>query len=59
MDALIAKRLKKLINSHEFKIQLPKFLFQEAILTFTPSKGLADFKIDFPEEKSLQAEGKE
>ncbi|KAK6618663.1 hypothetical protein RUM43_013054 [Polyplax serrata] len=50
MDAIIATRLKKYINTHEFKIQLPQFLFEDTTLTFNPSRGLADFKVDFPEE---------
>jgi len=31
---------------------LPEFLFQGATLTFRPSKGISDFKVEFPEQEN-------
>lgn len=49
LDEQVASRVAKYINTHDFQVQLPEFLFQGAVLTFRPSRGLADFKVDFPE----------
>lgn len=48
LDAMILSRVTRYLKSHEFKVQLPEFLFQEAILTFRPGKSLIDFKVEFP-----------
>ncbi|XP_069679320.1 uncharacterized protein [Periplaneta americana] len=48
LDSMILARTTRYLHSHEFKVQLPEFLFQEAVLTFRPGKSLADFKIEFP-----------
>ncbi|XP_054257900.1 uncharacterized protein LOC128982872 isoform X2 [Macrosteles quadrilineatus] len=47
LDDLILDRTRRFLNTHQFKVQLPEFLFQEAVLTFQPSKGL-DFDVSFP-----------
>jgi hypothetical protein len=48
MDAMILSRVTRYLKSHEFKIHLPDFVFQEATLTFRPGKSLVDFKVEFP-----------
>jgi hypothetical protein len=48
LDAMILSRVARYLKSHQFKVQLPEFLFQEAILTFRPGKSLTDFKVEFP-----------
>lgn len=48
LDAMVLSRVTRYLKSHEFKVQLPEFLFQEAILTFRPGKSLTDFKVEFP-----------
>jgi hypothetical protein len=48
MDAMILSRVTRYLKTHEFKVHLPEFLFQEAILTFRPGKSLTDFKVEFP-----------
>lgn len=48
LDAMILSRVSRYLKSHQFKIHLPEFVFQEAILTFRPGKSLMDFKVEFP-----------
>jgi hypothetical protein len=48
LDAMILSRVTRYLKSHEFKIHLPEFVFQEATLTFRPAKSLVDFKVEFP-----------
>ena len=48
LDSMILARVTRYLKTHQFKVQLPEFLFQEAVLTFRPGKSLTDFKIDFP-----------
>jgi Protein of unknown function (DUF1676). len=48
LDAMILSRVTRYLKSHEFKVHLPDFLFQEATLTFRPGKSLVDFKVEFP-----------
>ena len=48
LDAMILSRVTRYLKSHEFKIHLPDFVFQEATLTFRPGKSLVDFKVEFP-----------
>jgi hypothetical protein len=48
LDAMILSRVTRYLKSHEFKMHLPEFVFQEAILTFRPGKSLVDFKVQFP-----------
>ncbi|KDR14187.1 hypothetical protein L798_11595, partial [Zootermopsis nevadensis] len=48
LDAMILSRVTRYLKGHEFKVQLPEILFQEAILTFRPGKSLTDFKVEFP-----------
>jgi hypothetical protein len=48
LDATILSRVTRYLKSHQFKVQLPEFLFQEAVLTFRPGKSLTDFKVEFP-----------
>jgi len=48
LDAMILSRVTRYLKGHEFKVQLPEFLFQEATLTFRPGRSLADFKVEFP-----------
>lgn len=50
LDEVIASRMSKFLNTHEFKVRLPEFLFQEAVLTFRPGRELSDFKVEFPKE---------
>nr|CAD7405042.1 unnamed protein product [Timema poppensis] len=50
LDDIILSRVTRYLKSHQFKVKLPEFLFQEAVLTFRPSRGLADFKVDFPKD---------
>ncbi|XP_067007011.1 uncharacterized protein Osi20 [Anabrus simplex] len=51
LDAMIYSRVMRYLNTHEFKVQLPDFFFQNAVLTFRPSRGLSDFTVEFPEVK--------
>jgi hypothetical protein len=48
LDAMILSRVTRYLKSHEFKIHLPDFVFQEATLTFRPGKSLVNFKVEFP-----------
>jgi hypothetical protein len=48
LDAMILSRVTRYLKSHQFKVNLPEFLFQEAVLTFRPGKSLTDFKVEFP-----------
>jgi hypothetical protein len=48
LDAMILSRVTRYLKSHQFKVHLPEFLFQEAVLTFRPGKSLVDFKVEFP-----------
>lgn len=48
LDATILSRVTRYLRSHQFKVHLPEFLFQEAVLTFKPGKSLTDFKVEFP-----------
>lgn len=48
LDTMILLRVTRYLKSHEFKIHLPDFVFQEATLTFRPGKSLVDFKVEFP-----------
>jgi hypothetical protein len=48
LDAMILSRVTRYLKSHQFKVHLPEFFFQEAIMTFRPGKNLADFKVEFP-----------
>lgn len=47
LDDLLLSRVQRFLRDHQFKVQLPEFLFQEATLTFRPAKGL-DFDVSFP-----------
>lgn len=48
LDKMILSRIKRYLKNKEFKLHLPEGFFQEAILTFRPSKGFTDFDISFP-----------
>jgi hypothetical protein len=48
LDARILTRVTRYLKSHEFKVRLPEFFFQEAVLTFRPGKSFTDFKVEFP-----------
>jgi hypothetical protein len=48
LDAMILSRVTRYLKSHQFKVQLPEFLFQEAVVTFRPGKSFTDFKVEFP-----------
>jgi hypothetical protein len=48
LDAMILSRVTRYLKSHQFKVHLPEFLFQEAVLTFRPGKSFADFRVEFP-----------
>lgn len=48
LDRMIMSRIKRYLKNKEFKLHLPNGFFQEAILTFRPSKGFANFDVSFP-----------
>ncbi|KAJ9577062.1 hypothetical protein L9F63_006342 [Diploptera punctata] len=48
LDSMILTRVTRYLKTHQFKVHLPEFLFQEAVLTFRPGRSLTDFQIDFP-----------
>ncbi|XP_047113035.1 uncharacterized protein LOC124789647 isoform X2 [Schistocerca piceifrons] len=52
LDAMILSRAQRFLETHQFKLQLPEFAFGRAELIFRPSKGLADFDVKFPTERS-------
>lgn len=54
LDAMIATRVQRFVDTHQFKVQLPEFLFQSAELTFRPGKELGDFDITFPEPNAAE-----
>lgn len=54
LDDVIGRRLSKFVAGHEFKIQLPEFLFENAILTIRPGRGLDDLDVEFPKEPENQ-----
>lgn len=54
IDIVIFDRVGKILNSNEFRLQLPEFLFQNAEVSYRADSG---FDVEFPEEKNDNGEG--
>ena len=50
LDKLIAARVQRYLNTHEFKVKLPEFIFQDGVLSFKPSEGVDGLQLTFPEQ---------
>lgn len=50
LDKLIAARAQRYLDTHEFKVQLPEVVFQEAVLSFKPSQGIDGLQLSFPDQ---------
>lgn len=50
LDKLISARVQRYLNTHEFKVKLPEFIFQEGVLSFKPSEGIDGLQLTFPEQ---------
>ncbi|KAJ2941495.1 hypothetical protein O0L34_g14541 [Tuta absoluta] len=48
IDKVIFERAGRILNTNEFRFQLPEFLFQRAEVSFRADRG---FDVDFPEEQ--------
>ncbi|KAG8243150.1 Protein of unknown function (DUF1676) [Homalodisca vitripennis] len=46
LDDLVFERVKRVLRSHQFKVHLPEFFFQEATVTFNPAQ--EEFDVSFP-----------
>ncbi|XP_046670962.1 uncharacterized protein LOC124360970 [Homalodisca vitripennis] len=46
LDDLVFERVKRVLRSHQFKVHLPEFFFQEATVTFKPAQ--EEFDVSFP-----------
>nr|NP_001299114.1 uncharacterized LOC106116190 [Papilio xuthus]BAM18101.1 osiris 20 [Papilio xuthus] len=55
IDKVIFDRVGRILNSNEFKFQLPEFLFQSAEVTYRADRGL---DVEFPDEKSGNGEAR-
>lgn len=55
IDKVIADRVGRILNTNEFRFQLPEFLFQRAEISYRADRGL---DIDIPETGSENGEGK-
>lgn len=54
IDKVIFDRIGKILNSNEFRLQMPEFLFQSAEVSYRADRGL---DVEFPEEKNDNGEG--
>ncbi|XP_063238053.1 uncharacterized protein LOC134539730 [Bacillus rossius redtenbacheri] len=50
LDEQILARVSRYLRQHEFRLQLPDFLFQRAELRFRPARGLSGLELQFPRE---------
>lgn len=55
IDKVIFDRVGKILNSNEFRVQLPEFVFQNAEVSYRADRGL---DVDFPETSNENGEGK-
>ncbi|KPJ19620.1 hypothetical protein RR48_06480 [Papilio machaon] len=55
IDKVIFDRVGRILNSNEFRFQLPEFLFQSAEVTYRADRGL---DVEFPDEKSGNGEAR-
>lgn len=55
IDKVIFDRVGRILNTNEFRFQLPEFLFQRAEVSYRADRG---FDIDLPETDSENGEGK-
>lgn len=54
IDKVIFDRAGKILNSNEFRVQLPEFIFQNAEISYRADRGL---DVDFPETSNENGEG--
>ncbi|XP_011567300.2 uncharacterized protein LOC105396990 [Plutella xylostella] len=54
IDKVIFDRVGRILNSHEFRVRLPEFIFQSAEVTYRADRGL---DVDFPEESEVDGNG--
>lgn len=54
IDKVIFDRVGRVLNSNEFRFQLPEFLFQGAEVSYRTDRG---FDVDFPETEAENGEG--
>ncbi|VVC87877.1 unnamed protein product [Leptidea sinapis] len=55
IDKVIFDRVGRIINTNEFRFQLPEFLFQSAEVSYRADRG---FDVDFPEDASENGEAR-
>lgn len=56
IDKVIFDRVGRIINGHNFRMQLPEFIFQNAEISYRADRG---FDVDIPESNDAQSEGKQ
>lgn len=54
IDKVIFDRVGRIVNSHEFRFQLPEFLFQSAEVSYRADRG---FDVEIPEDTEANGEG--
>lgn len=54
IDKVIYDRLARILNTNEFRFQLPEFMFQSAEVSYRADRGL---DVEFPENASYNGEG--
>ncbi|KAJ1525438.1 hypothetical protein ONE63_010250 [Megalurothrips usitatus] len=60
LDKLIASRVRRYFNTHEFRVNTPDFLFEDGgVLSFRPSEGVDGLQLSFPSDQEAQPAGRE
>ncbi|KAK7870592.1 hypothetical protein R5R35_009096 [Gryllus longicercus] len=54
LDEAILSRVRRFVDTHQFRVQLPELFFQRATLTFRPARGLYNFQVHFPAEEGAR-----
>lgn len=54
IDKVIFERVGRVLNTHEFRFQLPEFLFERAEVSYRADRG---FDVDIPENNDENGEG--